>query len=51
MDNPRAQQPYMRFGFKHIHTRRRYYRDGVDALVMRRKLNPDETATPEARQP
>jgi [ribosomal protein S18]-alanine N-acetyltransferase len=34
-DNPRARRLYERFGFKHIHTRRGYYRDGVSALVMR----------------
>lgn len=34
-DNPRAQQLYRRFGFEQIHLRPRYYRDGVDALVMR----------------
>lgn len=37
-DNPRAQELYRRFGFTHIHTRRRYYRDGVDALIMRLPL-------------
>lgn len=34
-DNPRAQALYERFGFEQIHVRQRYYRDGVDALVMR----------------
>ncbi|MBG6182256.1 ribosomal-protein-alanine N-acetyltransferase [Arthrobacter sp. CAN_A214] len=37
-DNPRAQQLYTRFGFERIHTRRRYYRDGVDAWIMRLAL-------------
>ena len=37
-DNPRAQQLYLRFGFEQIHVRRRYYRDGVDALIMRLQL-------------
>lgn len=37
-DNPRAQQLYRRFGFEQIHTRPRYYRDGVDALIMRLQL-------------
>jgi ribosomal-protein-alanine N-acetyltransferase len=37
-DNPRAQALYRRFGFVHIHTRRRYYRDGVDALIMQLPL-------------
>jgi ribosomal-protein-alanine N-acetyltransferase len=37
-DNPRAQQLYRRFGFEPIHVRRKYYRDGVDALIMRLEL-------------
>lgn len=37
-DNPRAQQLYLRFGFEQIHVRRKYYRDGVDALIMRLQL-------------
>jgi len=37
-DNPRAQQLYVRFGFEQIHVRPRYYRDGVDALIMRLRL-------------
>lgn len=37
-DNPRAQRLYQRFGFEQIHLRPRYYRDGVDALVMRAPL-------------
>lgn len=37
-DNPRAQQLYRRFGFEQIHVRRHYYRDGVDALIMRLEL-------------
>lgn len=37
-DNPRAQRLYRRFGFEQIHVRRRYYRDGVDALIMRLEL-------------
>lgn len=37
-DNPRAQQLYLRFGFEQIHVRPRYYRDGVDALIMRLQL-------------
>jgi ribosomal-protein-alanine N-acetyltransferase len=45
-DNPRAQQLYRRFGFDQIHVRPRYYRDGVDALIMRLRLDtaPDTTA-------
>lgn len=41
-DNPRAQQLYTRFGFRQIHTRRRYYRDGVDAWIMRLLLAAEE---------
>ncbi|MHC6593636.1 ribosomal protein S18-alanine N-acetyltransferase [Arthrobacter sp. C152] len=37
-DNPRAQHLYVRFGFEQIHVRRRYYRDGADALIMRLQL-------------
>ena len=37
-DNPRAQALYKRFGFAQIHTRRRYYRDGVDAYIMQLPL-------------
>lgn len=40
-DNPRAQQLYRRFGFEQIHVRPRYYRDGVDALIMRLQLHTD----------
>lgn len=36
--NPRAQKLYGRYGFEHIHTRRRYYRDGSDGLIMRLDL-------------
>nr|WP_320536181.1 ribosomal protein S18-alanine N-acetyltransferase [Pseudarthrobacter sp. IC2-21] len=43
-DNPRAQQLYVRFGFEQIHVRRKYYRDGVDALIMRLQLVPDGAA-------
>jgi ribosomal-protein-alanine N-acetyltransferase len=42
-DNPRAQKLYRRYGFEHIHTRRRYYRDGSDGLIMRLTL-PDHPA-------
>ena len=37
-DNARAQELYLRFGFEQIHVRPRYYRDGVDALIMRLQL-------------
>ena len=36
--NPRAQALYRRYGFEHIHTRRKYYRDGSDGLIMRLPL-------------
>lgn len=49
-DNPRAQQLYVRFGFEQIHVRPRYYRDGVDALIMRLQLAGDEE-TLEGHQP
>ncbi|MBM7051181.1 ribosomal protein S18-alanine N-acetyltransferase [Rothia sp. ZJ1223] len=37
-DNPRAQDLYTRNGYSHIHTRPRYYNDGVDALIMQASL-------------
>jgi ribosomal-protein-alanine N-acetyltransferase len=49
-DNPRAQQLYVRFGFEQIHIRPRYYRDGVDALIMRLQLAGDEV-TREGHRP
>jgi len=49
-DNPRAQRLYRRFGFEQIHIRPRYYRDGVDALIMRLTLsapgNTEEAGRP-----
>jgi len=45
-DNLRAQQLYARFGFEQIHTRKKYYRDGVDAWVMRLVLQVDGAVTP-----
>lgn len=46
--NPRAQELYRRFGFEHIHTRRKYYRDGSDGLIMRLRLTePPATETPQ----
>jgi len=45
-DNPRAQQLYLRFGFEQIHVRPRYYRDGIDALIMRLQL-PREPLSPQ----
>lgn len=51
-DNPRAQQLYRRYGFEQIHVRRRYYRDGVDALIMRLRLAPKPGETePAASEP
>ncbi|WP_327093282.1 ribosomal protein S18-alanine N-acetyltransferase [Nonomuraea sp. NBC_01738] len=38
-DNPRARAVYERFGFEEIGVRRRYYDDGTDAIMMRRKLD------------
>lgn len=37
-DNPRAQKLYLKNGYQQIHLRRRYYNDGVDALIMRKDL-------------
>ena len=50
-DNPRAQQLYVRFGFEQIHVRPRYYRDGVDALIMRLRLEPDPGHRPDSTTP
>lgn len=44
-DNPRAQQLYRRYGFEQIHVRPRYYRDGVDALIMRLRLGASDSDT------
>lgn len=38
-DNPVARRLYERFGFESIGTRRRYYDDGTDAIMMKRKLD------------
>lgn len=37
-DNPRARALYLRHGFKIIHTRKGYYNDGTDALIMQKSL-------------
>lgn len=37
-DNPRARGLYERHGFEAIHRRKGYYRDGVDAVIMRKVL-------------
>jgi ribosomal-protein-alanine N-acetyltransferase len=36
-DNDDARRLYERMGFQTIATRRRYYSDGSDALIMRRR--------------
>jgi ribosomal-protein-alanine N-acetyltransferase len=38
-DNPQAKGVYEHFGFEVIGRRRRYYDDGTDAIMMRRKLD------------
>ncbi|MEV0592072.1 ribosomal protein S18-alanine N-acetyltransferase [Nonomuraea cavernae] len=38
-DNPQARGVYEHFGFEEIGLRRRYYDDGTDAIMMRRKLD------------
>ncbi|WP_084961791.1 ribosomal protein S18-alanine N-acetyltransferase [Thermoactinospora rubra] len=38
-DNPPARAMYEKFGFQEIGVRRRYYDDGTDAIVMKRKLD------------
>lgn len=43
--NPRAQDLYRRYGFEHIHTRRKYYRDGSDGLIMKLSLTDSVTDT------
>ncbi len=51
-DNPRAQRLYRRFGYEHIHTRPRYYRDGTDALIMRVDLTaPEPPGAPRPTHP
>ncbi|MCC3296607.1 ribosomal protein S18-alanine N-acetyltransferase [Arthrobacter caoxuetaonis] len=49
-DNPRAQDLYRRFGFEQIHVRPRYYRDGVDALIMRLYLSAWQGMPPRTPQ-
>ncbi|WP_309081266.1 ribosomal protein S18-alanine N-acetyltransferase [Zhihengliuella sp.] len=41
-DNPRAQALYERFGFRRIHVRPRYYKGGVDAVIMQLELTGPE---------
>ncbi|WP_113703055.1 ribosomal protein S18-alanine N-acetyltransferase [Nonomuraea lactucae] len=38
-DNPQARAVYEHFGFEEIGIRRRYYDDGTDAIMMRKKLD------------
>ena len=47
-DNERSQQLYRRFGFEQIHVRPRYYRDGVNALIMRLELRTAGAGTADA---
>lgn len=42
VDNERAQRLYRRRGFEALNTRRGYYQDGADALIMRRAVNGDD---------
>ena len=44
-DNTGAQQLYAHNGFKHIHTRPRYYPGGVDAWIMRKRLREPGPST------
>jgi [ribosomal protein S18]-alanine N-acetyltransferase len=44
--NEAARAFYTAEGFVEIHRRRRYYRDGTDAVVMRRDPGPPGTMTP-----
>ncbi|XNY99438.1 GNAT family N-acetyltransferase [Micrococcus luteus] len=46
--NEPARRLYTRHGFAHIHTRRRYYPGGEDALIMRRTLRAHTRDSPEA---
>ncbi len=48
--NITAQDVYRRFGFSVIATRRRYYNDKEDALVMSRRLSPPAIAEALRRQ-
>lgn len=41
VDNERAQGLYLRHGYSVIHTRRGYYNDGCDALIMNKSLLAD----------
>ncbi|GAA1181147.1 ribosomal protein S18-alanine N-acetyltransferase [Nesterenkonia xinjiangensis] len=48
-DNDGAQGLYRREGFTHIHTRRRYYPDGADALIMQKPLTDLDAPTSASR--
>jgi len=50
-NNPRAQELYRRFGFEHIHTRRKYYRDGSDGLIMRLRFSEPQAAQSPQKDP
>ncbi len=47
VDNRRAQALYERHGYAVIHTRRGYYNDGCDALIMQKSLLPEIVDPPE----
>jgi ribosomal-protein-alanine acetyltransferase len=42
-DNPAAQALYAELGFEQVAVRPRYYRGGVDALILRLAWGPEET--------
>ncbi|MGG5171019.1 ribosomal protein S18-alanine N-acetyltransferase [Pseudarthrobacter sp. J1738] len=44
-DNPRAQAIYTRFGFEQIDIRKKYYRGGMDAIIMRLELDKPAQST------
>lgn len=48
-DNPRAQQLYAHHGFEHILTRPHYYPPGVDALIMRLRLQTTAKSASDSR--
>lgn len=50
-DNAPAIGLYVDHGFVQVQTRRRYYRDGADALVMQAPLVPSTTPHPGQEQP
>lgn len=51
-DNPGAQRLYRRSGFETIHQRLRYYPDGGDALIMRKRLKkPGRSSASDLQNP